>query len=127
MMKLAIALFSVANLFALASPALAENSDFSLTYHVERTPGGKLSLESCGEVLVSAAEEAGLQVGSQAYPGQLVVVSGGIEGKGAFVAQCIAVNDMTVTVVQGIDYRPQKGVLGSFADKAFDALKAAVN
>lgn len=124
-MKFAPALFSAAAVLGLAVPATAEENDFSPTYHVERTPAEKLSIESCGEVLVSAAEEAGLRVGSQAYPGQLVVVSGGIEGKGAFVAQCIAVDTMTVSVVQGIDYRQQKGALGKFADKAFETLKSS--
>ncbi|WP_323717244.1 DUF6180 family protein [Paracoccus aminovorans] len=44
---------------------------------------------------------------------------------GAFIVQCIAVGDTTVSVVQSIDYRQQKGTLGAFADQAFAAVKAA--
>lgn len=108
-----------------AAPALAQDADFNLTYHVERTPAAQLSIETCGQVVVDAAEQAGLRSATQSYPDQLVTVSGGKDSLGGFVAQCIAVGDTTVTVVQGIDYRQQKGALGEFADQAFAAVKAA--
>lgn len=107
------------------TPALAQGTDFNLTYHVERTPAAQLSIEACGQAVVNAATQAGLRSATQSYPDQLVTVSGGADGNGGFVVQCIAVGDTTVSVVQGIDYRQQKGALGAFADQAFDAVKAA--
>ena len=113
-------------LAGLSAPVLAQDADFALTYHVERTPAADLSIDTCGSVVTDAAERAGLRAGSQRFPEQLVTVSGGAEGTGAFVVQCIAVDDKTVTVVQGIDYSRQKGTIGAFADDAFEAVKAAV-
>lgn len=109
----------------LALPALAQSPDFNVTYHVERTPAAQLSIETCGKVVTEAATAAGLRSASQSYPGQLVTVTGGEEGRGGFIVQCIAVEDTTVTVVQGIDYAPRKGALGEFADQAFAAVQAA--
>lgn len=113
-------------LFAVASPAVSQSRDFNLTYHVERTPASRLSLTTCGNAVTRVARQAGLSVDMQSFPGQLVVVNGGRSGAGAFVVQCIAVGNMTVSVVQGIDYRGQKGPLGLFADRAFQAVKAAI-
>lgn len=118
---------SVVGLLGLSLPVLAQNGDFNLTYHVERIPAAQLSIETCGSVVARVAGQAGLRAATQSYPGQLVTVSGGDEGSGTFVVQCIAVGDMTVGVIQGIDYRQQKGALGSFADQAFAAVKAAAN
>ncbi|ATY31175.1 DUF6180 family protein [Sphingomonas psychrotolerans] len=109
----------------LASPALPQGSDFNLTYHVERTPATKLSLAACGNAVIQIARQSKLSVDSQSFPGQLVMVKGGRAGAGTFVVQCIAVGNMTVSVVQGIDYRT-KGALGQFADRAFAAVKAAI-
>lgn len=109
----------------IAAPAAAQNDDFNLTYHVDRTPAAGLSIEACGQAVTRAARQAGLAVTAQRYPGQLVLVKGGRRGVGAFVAQCIAVDGKTVSVVQGIDYRAQKGAMGSFADRAHAAIKAA--
>ncbi|MCV2449209.1 DUF6180 family protein [Paracoccus sp. DMF] len=92
-----------------AAPALAQEADFNLIYHVERTPAAQLSIEACGQAVVDAATQAGLRSATQSYPDQLVTVSGGEDSLGAFVVQCIAVGDTTVSVVQGIDYRQQKG------------------
>lgn len=116
-----------ASFLCLASPALAQNADFNLTYHVERTPASQLSIDACGKAVAQAARTAGMTANVQTYPGQLVLVSGGTEGRGAFVVQCIAVEKMTVSVVQGIDYRKAKGALGNFADQAFAAVKAAID
>lgn len=113
-------------LFAVASPAVSQSGDFNLTYHVERTPASRLSLTSCGNAVTKVARQAGLNADMQSFPGQLVVVKGGRSGAGAFVVQCIAVSNMTVSVVQGIDYSGQKGVLGQFADRAFQLVKAAI-
>ena len=110
----------------LASPALSQSSDFNLTYHVERASAAKLSLASCGNAVVQIARQSKLSVDSQSFPGQLVMVKGGRAGAGTFVVQCIAVGNVTVSVVQGIDYRTQKGALGQFADRAFAAVKAAI-
>ena len=123
----AAAMSTAAGLFFMSVPAHAENDDFHLAYHVERTPADKLSIETCGSVVMAAAQKVGLNVGSQNFPGQLVMVSGGLKGKGAFVVQCISVEDITVSVVQGIDYSQQKGALGNFADNVHEELKAAVN
>jgi len=120
-------LLSAAGLCGLSLPAFAQNADFSLTYHVERTPAAQLSIETCGDVVAQMAQQARLRADTQSHPGQLVTIIGGDEGNGAFIAQCIAVEGTTVSVVQGIDYRQQKGSLGNFADQAFAAVKAAVN
>ncbi|WP_323717243.1 DUF6180 family protein [Paracoccus aminovorans] len=105
--------------------AAAQDADFNVTYHVERTPAAQLSIETCGKAVVEVATQAGLRSATQSYPDQLVTISGGADGNGAFIVQCIAVGDTTVSVVQGIDYRQQKGALGAFADQAFAAVKAA--
>lgn len=120
--KLTLAAMAV---LCLALPALAQSPDFNVTYHVERTPAAQLSIETCGKVVTEAAASAGLGSTSQSYPGQLVTVTGGEEGRGGFIVQCIAVEETTVSVVQGIDYGPQKGSLGEFADQAFAAVQAA--
>jgi NADPH:quinone reductase-like Zn-dependent oxidoreductase len=109
-----------------ASPALSQSSDFNLTYHVERTPAARLSLATCGNAVAQVARQSRLSVDVQSFPGQLVIVKGGRGGVGAFVVQCIAVGNTTVSVVQGIDYKVQKGALGQFADRAFAAVKAAI-
>lgn len=109
-----------------ATAASAQDGDFNLTYHVERTPAAKLSIERCGDAVLQTARNAGLEASKERFPGQLVMVRGGAQSKGAFVAQCIAVGATTVSVVQGIDYRGQKGVLGNFADRALAAVKAAI-
>lgn len=119
-------LLSIAVVVGLSHPALAQENDFHLTYHVERSPASRLSIETCGSIVTGAARQAGLRSDQTAFPGQLVVVSGGAKGAGTFVAQCIAVGDVTVSVVQGIDYRQQKGLLGRFADQAFAGVKAAL-
>ena len=125
-MKASTPLLSAAAFLGLSLPASAQGAEFSLTYHVERTPAARLSIETCGNAVTRTAQQAGLSADSQSFPGQLVTVRGGAEGRGAFVAQCIAVENTTVSVVQGIDYRAQKGALGEFADQAFAAVKAAV-
>ena len=79
------------------------------------------------ETVADAAKGAGLSATVTAFPGQLVTVSGGETGKGAFVVQCITVDDKTVSVVQGIDYRQEKGPLGAFADQLAQDLAAAAN
>ncbi|WP_374425257.1 DUF6180 family protein [Paracoccus sp. (in: a-proteobacteria)] len=118
---------SAAGLLSLSVPAFAQDVDFNLTYHVERTPAAQLSIETCGETVADAAKGAGLSATVTAFPGQLVTVSGGETGKGAFVVQCISVDDKTVSVVQGIDYRQEKGPLGAFADQLAQDLAAAAN
>lgn len=52
---------------------------------------------------------------------------GGLEGRGAFIVQCIAVEDTTVSVVQGVDYQGPKGALGELADRAAADLKVEAN
>ncbi|KAA0971116.1 hypothetical protein FPY71_11780 [Aureimonas fodinaquatilis] len=126
-MNYAALMLSSIGFIGLAFSANAEQSDFHLTYHVERTPSAQLSIETCGEAVMQKARNTGLRSDIQSYPNQLVTVSGGREGSGAFIAQCIAVGDVTVSVVQGIDYESGKGAIGSFADDAFDAVKAAAD
>lgn len=126
-MRASVLLLSAASLSGLSLPVLAQNADFNLTYHIERTPSARLSIETCGNAVAQAARQAGLRADVQSFPGQLVSVRGGTEGSGAFVVQCIAVENTTVSVVQGIDYQGSKGSLGTFADQAFAAVKAAVN
>lgn len=103
----------------------AQDSDFNLTYHVERTPADALDLTSCGTAVEQAARSAGFSVNVQRFPQQLVIVSGGEKGRGVFTVQCIAVGDVTVSVVQGIDYQPGRGPLATFADNAYAAILAS--
>ena len=124
-MKIALTVLSLAGLAAVASPASAQNGDFNLTYHVERTPAVKLSLDKCASTAAQVARQSKLTADTQSFPGQLVTVKGGGGGAGAFVVQCIAVGTTTVTVVHGIDYSDRKGALGVFADKTLAAIKAA--
>lgn len=105
----------------------AQTTDFNVTYHIERTHAAQLSIESCGKAVMDAAREAGLEAVSENTPEKLVTVSGGSSGKGAFLVQCIAVDDKTISVVQGIDYSPEKGALGDFADLAAKKVKDAVH
>lgn len=86
-MKSSALLISAVTTLATALPAFAENTDFNLTYHVERTPKAKLSIETCGDTVVEAADKAGLKADIQSFPGQLVVVRGGIEGRGGLTAR----------------------------------------
>ncbi|WP_323717255.1 DUF6180 family protein [Paracoccus aminovorans] len=67
-------------------PAAAQDADFNVTYHVERTPAAQLSIETCGKAVVEVATQAGLRSATQSYPDQLVTISGGADGK-AFVAR----------------------------------------
>jgi len=107
---------------ALPSQLAAQSPNFNLTYHVERFANAKLSLVECGAVVENTAKSGGFSVNTQQFPDQLVIVSGGAEGKGVFTAQCIAVNDVTVTVLQGIDYREKKSELGALADRLHGAI-----
>jgi len=125
MMKSLMTVASVVTIVGIAPTALAQASDFNLTYHVERTPSAKLSIETCGKVVAQAARQSKLTADSQSFPGQLVIVKGGSGGVGAFTAQCIAVGTTTVTVIQGIDYSGRKGAMGNFTDNAFAAVKQA--
>ena len=120
-------LLTAASVVGFAVPVLAQDGDFSLTYHVERTPKSKLSIEACASTIENLAKQARLTSDVQAFPGQLVVVRGGLEGHGAFIAQCIEVEHTTVSVVQGINYQGPKAALGEFADQANAAVKAAAN
>lgn len=124
-MKAPLIAASLLALTGAVSPAMAQGQDFNLTYHVERTPAARLSIDACGRAVEKVARQARLTAATQRFPGQLVVVSGGRRGVGAFTAQCIAVGPTTVSVVQGIDYSGRKGGLGAFADRAFAAVKAA--
>jgi uncharacterized protein YhbP (UPF0306 family) len=126
-MKCSVLLVAAASALGFTAPVLAQDSDFNLTYHVERTPKAKLSIEACGSTIEKLAKNAGFAFDSQTFPGQLVVVRGGLEGQGAFIAQCIEVETTTVSVVQGIDYQGPKAALGQFADQAHAAVKAAAN
>ncbi|OYR17814.1 hypothetical protein CEV32_3553 [Brucella rhizosphaerae] len=48
-------------------------------------------------------------VSLQQFPQQPIIVSGGEQGRGVFTVQCIAVEDVNVSVVQGFDYKENKG------------------
>lgn len=125
-MKVAIFALSVAGLASLSPPASAQSADFNLTYHVERTPAAKLSIETCSRIATQVARQSKLSAESQSFPRQLVLVKGGNRGTGIFTVQCIAVGTTTtVSAVQGIDYREGKGALGNYADKVFASLKLA--
>lgn len=121
-----IPFLSAIGLLSLPVLAQAQDADFNLTFHIERTPAAQLSIETCGSTVSSAAQQAGLSSTQQVFAGQLVSVSGGKDGVGTFIVQCIAVDQTTVSVVQGIDYQAQKGAIGEFADQAFAEVKAAV-
>lgn len=55
----------------------------------------------------------------------LKIAHQGADKRGAFVVQCIAVDDKTVSVVQGIDYAQRKDLLGAFADRVQAAILQA--
>jgi hypothetical protein len=63
----------------------------------------------------------------QTIAAKLVVVRGSDEGRSAFIAPCIEVENTTVSVIQGIDYQGPKAALGAFADQANVAVKAAAD
>ncbi len=123
MKAVTLSLAALASL-GLSAASQAADQDFTLTYHVERLPAAKLSIETCGSVVSGIAQSAGLSAALQSFPGQLVTVQGGTSGSGAFVVQCIAVDATTVAVVQGFDYRSTKGPLGDAADQMIAAVKA---
>ncbi len=108
-----------------AAPAAWANDPFMITYHVERTPAAALSLDQCTDMIESQARTAGYSVVVNRYTGQLGIVSGGPSSGGAFISHCIAVDDKTVSVIQGLDYAPAKGPVGDFADRVHEALMAA--
>ena len=54
---------------AAAGPALAQDADFNLTYHVERTPAAQLDIDTCGATAGKAAEQAGLRGTTQGGDG----------------------------------------------------------
>ncbi|MBO9198342.1 hypothetical protein J5277_29900 [Rhizobium sp. 16-449-1b] len=124
-MKYSALLLTAASVFGFTVPGLAQDGNFNLAYHVERTPKAKLSIEDCGSAIEKTAKQVGLASDVQTFPGQLVVVRGGDEGRGAFIAHGIEVENTTVSVVQGIDYQGPKAALGEFADQANAAVKAA--
>ena len=121
-MKLSRTLLAAFGVLSTVSVAAAE--DFMITYHVERTPSKVLSLDECTDLLERQAKAAGYRVAVDRHAGQLGVVSGGPERGGSFIAHCIAVDEKTVSVIQGLDYAPAKGPVGAFADRAHDALMA---
>lgn len=110
---LTLALSATASLLGFALSVSAQSKDFNLTYHVERTPEAALDIETCGAVVEKAAAKVGLDANVQSFPGQLVLVSGGKEGRGVFTVQCIAVENMTVSVVQGSTTATRKARLVS--------------
>lgn len=118
-------LLSAVLLLGSMSSVHAQDADFHLTYHVERTPADGLSIDACGDAAVETARQAGFETDRQSVAGLLVTVQGGRQSVGAFVVQCIAVDAKTVSVVQGIDYQPRKGALGRLADQALAALRTA--
>jgi hypothetical protein len=126
-MKYSALLLTAASVFGFSVPVLAQDSNFNLTYHVERTPKARLSIEDCGSRIEKTAKQVGLASDIQTFPGQLVVVRGGDEGRGAFIAQCIEVESTTVSVIQGIDYLGPNAALGEFADQANVAVKTAAD
>jgi len=104
------------------NPDHTQGNDFTLTYHVERFSSASADLQTCGSIAEQAARKAGFSVSVQHYPGQLVMVSGGARGHGVFTVQCLAAEQLTVSVVQGIDYQQSKGALGDFADATHAAM-----
>jgi hypothetical protein len=111
--------------FLCTVPLAAADDDFKVTYHVERTSSKLMSLDQCTDLIERLAKEAGYRVDVSRYPGQLGVISGGSAGSGSFLSHCISVDDKTVSVIQGLDYGPQKGPVGEFADRTHQALIAA--
>jgi hypothetical protein len=107
-MKYSALLLTAASVLGFTGPALAQDSNFNLTYHVERTPQAKLSIEDYLSTIENTAKQVGLASDVQIFPGQLVVVRGSDEGRGAFIAPCIEVENTTVSVIQGIDYQGPK-------------------
>ncbi|MFC7066564.1 DUF6180 family protein [Brucella rhizosphaerae] len=57
----------------------------------------------------SSTRAASFLVSLQQFPQQPIIVSGGEQGRGVFTVQCIAVEDVNVSVVQGFDYKENKG------------------
>ena len=117
--------FGTAGLFASVLsvvPAIAADGPFMITYHVERTPANALSLDDCTKFIEGQAQEAGYRVVVSRHEGQLAVISGGPDAGGSFISHCIAVDDKTVSVIQGLDYSSAKGAVGDFADHVHKGL-----
>ena len=80
------------------------------------------------------AKSANYRVAVNRYPGQLGTIIAGPEvgpgigapaKGGSFIAYCAIVDDKTISVIQGIDYTPEKGSVGKFSDIVNDAVLAA--
>lgn len=124
-MKIFGSAFVVVSVLSMA-PAAAADGPFMITYHVERTPANALSLDRCTTFIEGEAQEAGYRVVVSRHEGQLAVISGGPDAGGSFVSHCIAVDDKTVSVIQGLDYSSAKGPVGDFADRVHKGLVETV-
>ncbi|MGX5720425.1 DUF6180 family protein [Shinella zoogloeoides] len=121
MMKMFCAMPVAATILA-ALPAAAADDPFMITYHVERTASDALSLDACTDLIEQQAQGAGYRVIVNRFEGQLGVISGGPAAGGSFISHCISVDDKTVSVIQGLDYKSTKGPVGDFADRVHRAL-----
>ncbi|MFE0014855.1 DUF6180 family protein [Mesorhizobium sp. NPDC059054] len=109
-----------------ATFAQAASDTFHVAYNVERADASKLSIDTCAEIARQEAGDFGYVHSVDRTPGQLIVVSGGpAEGGASFLVYCIAVDNKTAYVVQGIDYRRQKSDAGKLADRVHKALLEA--
>ncbi len=106
--------------------ALAASDPFHVAYNVERADASKLSTDTCAEIAQREAGDYGYVHAVDRTPGQLIVVSGGpADGGASFLVYCIAVDNKTAYVVQGIDYSRQKSSAGALADRVHKALLEA--
>ena len=124
-MRLLIASTVVAFGFV-SSLAQAASDQFNVTYNVERVDASKLSLDECAEIAQREAGSNGYVHSVNQTSGKLAVVSGGLaQGGASLLVYCIAVDDHTAYVVQGIDYQQEKGNAGALADRIHEALLEA--
>ncbi|MGN6764108.1 MAG: DUF6180 family protein [Rhizobiaceae bacterium] len=124
-MRLLIASTLVAFGFA-PSLAQAASDQFNVAYNVERVDASRLSRDKCADIAQREADGNGYVHSVDRTPGKLAVVSGGLaQGGASLLVYCIAVDDHTAYVVQGIDYQPEKGNAGALADRIHEALVEA--
>ncbi|MBR2814219.1 MAG: hypothetical protein IKE60_06185 [Reyranella sp.] len=99
---------------------------FNVAFNVERIDAAKLSIDRCAEIAQQEAGDQGYSYSVNRTPGKLMVVSGGpAQGGASLLVYCIAVDNKTAYVVQGIDYQRQKGSAGRLADRIHKALLEA--
>lgn len=116
----------VASLMLATSSALAAD-DFGMEYAVERVPASRLSVVQCAKAVRGAAEAGGYVTRSQQVGDTLALHVAGPPGDGrALIAYCIQAGELTVYVVQVLDYAgPGGAAVARFKEQVVKALERA--